>query len=103
MEPVEASLGASGPRHLPTVDVLQPTAAAMSVLFCPSAAASTIRLRIANACAVVGRRAQRSSVSRSSSVSVISTRAPIATSIVVVDNGVRDHPREFLRTKDSDH
>ena len=51
---------------------------------------------------LLGRRAHRSSVSRSSSLSVNVTRAPtIATSIVVSHDGVGDHAAEFPRTKDS--
>ncbi len=43
------------------------------MLVCPVAAASTIRQRSASACAVVGRRAQRSSALRSASLSMIAT------------------------------
>jgi hypothetical protein len=65
---------AKRPRHLPTVEGLQPNAAAISVLDLPSAAASTTRQRNANACELFGRRAHRSSVSRSSSSSTTSAR-----------------------------
>ncbi len=58
-------------RHLPAVTGWQPSAAPISVFACLVAAASTIRLRSAKAGAVLGRRAQRSSVSRSSSLSTI--------------------------------
>jgi hypothetical protein len=58
---------AKRPRHRPTVEPLQPSSAAISALDRPSAAANTIRQRNANACALDGRRAHRSSVSRSPS------------------------------------
>jgi hypothetical protein len=57
---------ANRPRHLPTVLALQSNSAAISVLDRPSAAAKTIRQRNASACALFGRRAHRSSTSRSS-------------------------------------
>jgi hypothetical protein len=69
---------AKRPRHLPTVDLLQPSRAAISLLCSPSAAASTIRQRSASACELLGRRAQRSSTSRSSPLSTISTRSGVA-------------------------
>jgi hypothetical protein len=65
---------ANRPRHLPTVDLVQPRTAAMSLLCCPSAAANTIRQRNANACELFGRRAHRSSTSRSSPLRTISAR-----------------------------
>jgi hypothetical protein len=68
---------ANRPRHLPTVDPVQPSSAAISVLDRPSAAANTIRQRSASACELLGRRAHRSSVSRSSSVSTTSARTGI--------------------------
>jgi hypothetical protein len=55
-------------RHLPTVGRETLNAAATSVLLAPSAQASTIRERIANYWALLGRRAHRASVSRSCSV-----------------------------------
>ncbi len=64
---------AKRPRHLPTVVGLQPSRAAIPVFVSPPAAAKTIRQRNANACALFGRRAHRSSVSRSSSLNT--TRA----------------------------
>ena len=67
---------ANRPRHLPTVEPVQPNSAAISVLDRPSAAASTIRQRNANACELFGRRAHRSSTSRSWSLSTTSTTRP---------------------------
>jgi hypothetical protein len=67
---------AKRPRHLPTVEGLQPNPAAISVLDLPSAAANTTRQRNASACALV-RRAHRSSTSRSSPLSTTSTRFAI--------------------------
>ena len=65
---------ANRPRHLPTVEPIQPNSAAIAVLERPSAAANTIRHRNANACEPFGRRAHRSNVSRSSSVTTTSAR-----------------------------
>ncbi len=59
------------PRHLPTVCFVTCTSRAIAVAVSPAAHRSTSRARKASACAVVGRRAQRSSVSRSSVVSTI--------------------------------
>jgi hypothetical protein len=57
---------------------------ATRVLVRPLAHASTIRARCANACAVVGRRAQRSSMSCSSSLSVSTAMGrPIAMSVLL--------------------
>ena len=52
-------------RHLPTVTGWQSSAAAIALFDVPPAAASTMRQRSASAWADVGRRAHRSSVSRS--------------------------------------
>ena len=80
-------------RHLPTVLRSQPSSVAISLFAFPSAAARTMRQRSARAWALFGRRAQRASVSRSSSLSVTSTRAPlIATSIFAFEDEVC-HPR----------
>ena len=68
---------ANRPRHLPTVDRLQPNSAAISVLDLPSAAANTTRQRNASACELFGLRAHRSSTSRSSLLSTTSARAAI--------------------------
>src|SRR5215210_7095965 len=76
---------ANRPRHLLTVLWLQPRSAAIPMLDRPSAAANTIRQRNANACALVGRRAHRSSVSRSSSLSTTSARTAITPPILVDD------------------
>src|SRR6266516_1067383 len=76
---------ANRPRHFPTVLWLQPSSAAISLLARPSAAAKTIRQRNASACELFGRRAHRSSVSRSSSVSTTSARTGIPPPIVVDD------------------
>src|SRR5947209_5528956 len=81
---------AKRPRHLPTVSVLQPSRAAFSLLDAPSAAANTIRQRSASACALDGRRAQRTSTSRSSSPTTTSTRCGTTTPIVGDnDDGLR--------------
>jgi len=58
-------------RHLRTVGRVRWRSAAMAALDCPAAAARTIRARVANRCWVVGRFAQVSSLSRSSSVRAI--------------------------------
>src|SRR5512144_1390285 len=55
-------------RHVPTVADEQPNRVATVLLSVPSAHASTIRDRNANACADFARRDQRTSCSRSSSV-----------------------------------
>ena len=55
-------------RHLPTVGRETRSSAATSVLLAPAAQASTIRERSANRWELFGRRAQRASVSPSSSV-----------------------------------
>jgi hypothetical protein len=65
---------AKRPRHFPTVEPVQPSRAAISLLDIPSAAANTIRQRNANACELLGRRAHRSSTSRSSPLSTTSAR-----------------------------
>jgi len=57
-------------RHLPTVCLVSRNSRATRVFVRPLAHVKTTRARWASACAVVGRRAQRSKVSRSSSVSV---------------------------------
>src|SRR5262245_39051398 len=56
-------------RHLPTVCFVSRSSRATCVLVLAPAARSTMRARCAKACAVVGRRAHRSSVARSSSLS----------------------------------
>ncbi len=56
-------------RHLPTVAGAQPSRAATVLLSAPSAQASTIFDRSANACADLARRDQRTSCSRSPSLS----------------------------------
>src|SRR4051794_35479975 len=76
---------ANRPRHRPTVEGLQPSSTAISVLDRPSAAANTTRQRNASACELFGRRAHRSSTSRSSSSSTTSARCAISPPIVVVD------------------
>src|SRR5215813_6012479 len=71
-------------RHLPTVCLVSRSSCATRVLVCPRAHANTTRARCANACAVVGRRAQRSNMSRSSSVSVnIGMGRPMAMSVLL--------------------
>jgi hypothetical protein len=71
-------------RHLPTGCLVSRRSRATRVLVPPLAHASTTRARCANACAVVGRRAQRSNVSRSSSVSVsIGIGRPRAMSVLL--------------------
>ena len=55
-------------RHFPTVVRFTPRRSATSMSLPPCAHANTIRHRNANACAVLGRRAQRDSVWYSSSV-----------------------------------
>jgi len=55
-------------RHLPTVWWVSPSSCATAVLGLPAAHSKTIRERCASACALLGRRAQRSSVARSSTV-----------------------------------
>src|SRR5207245_10461021 len=68
------------PRQRPTVDLLHPNRAAIALLDSPSAAASTILQRKARAWAPLGRRAQRSSTSRSSLPSTTSARGGISAS-----------------------
>src|SRR3954449_4291908 len=83
---------ANRPRHLPTVESLQPNSAAISVLDLPSAAANTIRQRNANACELVGRRAHRSSTSRSSPLTTTPARLAISPPTVVTDkDDIRRH------------
>src|SRR5439155_8498460 len=60
-------------RQRPTVWRVTRASTATALLSRPLTHASTMRARCASACAVVGRRAQRSSVARSSSVSVTRT------------------------------
>ena len=60
-------------RHFVTVGRLTPNRCAISTLLSPRAQANTIRARCANPAAVCRRRAQRSSCSRSLSLSSIST------------------------------
>jgi hypothetical protein len=57
-------------RHLPIVCLVSRNSRATAVLLCPAAQPRITRARAAKAWAVVGRRDQRSSVSRSSSVRV---------------------------------
>src|SRR5438067_6664804 len=76
---------AKRPRHFPTVERLQPNRVAISVLDAPSAAAKTSRQRNASACELFGRRAHRSSTSRSSPLNTISARAAITPPILVAD------------------
>src|SRR5260370_15620632 len=57
-------------RHLPTVCLVRRSSRATRVFVRPLAHAKITRARCANACAVVGRRVQRSNASRSSSVSL---------------------------------
>ena len=72
-QPVE-TVDAKRCRHFDTVTGLQPSSAAISAwVRSPSAQASTIRQRNANACDERCRRAQRCSVLRSSPLKVIST------------------------------
>ena len=66
---------AKRPRHRPTVLALQPKSAAISLLDRPSAAANTTRQRNAKRRELFGRRAHRSSVSRSSPLSTTSARS----------------------------
>jgi hypothetical protein len=95
---------ANRPRHLPTVEPVQPNSAAISVLERPSAAASTIRHRNANACELFGRRAHRSSTSRSPSPSTTSTTRPAMTASNRRRRGRRSRPTTgSLRTNDSGH
>jgi len=61
------------------------TAPALPAPARPSAAANTIRQRNANACELFGRRAHRSSVSRSTSSSTTSARCAITAPILVDD------------------
>src|SRR3954447_13512081 len=55
-------------RHLPTICSVTPNSPATAAFVAPAAHASTIRDRNASACAVFGRRANRSSSARSNSV-----------------------------------
>ena len=57
-------------RHLPTICGVTPSLAATSLFAVPSAHASTIFDRSASACALFGRRAQRSRTARSSALRV---------------------------------
>ena len=87
-------------RHLPTVVGWQPSRAAIPPLASPLAAASTIRQRRARACALFGRLAHRSSVSRSSALSATSDvgrprRAILASHRRNLTTGVRD-PKHFI-------
>jgi hypothetical protein len=82
-------------RQVVTVVRANPNRAAISVFGPPSAAANTIRLRIANPAALVRRRAHDCNCSRSRSVSSISAgRGPrVAT----------PHPNNCSRINDSAH
>ena len=62
-------------RHFPTVARDTPNSPATSMFDAPVAHASTIRQRNANRCALLGRRAHRSKVARSSSPSTSSAFA----------------------------
>ena len=67
-----ARLATKRARHLPTICFVTPTSAATCVFVFPPAHRKMIRARNANAWAVFGRRDQRSSSSRSASVTTSS-------------------------------
>jgi hypothetical protein len=88
-------------RHLPTVFSCTPRRPATSRLVAPPAQANTIRQRAASALALFGRRDQRCSTSRSSSLNMIGSvgrpRRAIATSIVA-DNDKNANPHTKIPT-----
>src|SRR5512144_971612 len=69
-------------RHLPTVADEQPNRVATVLLSVPSAHASTIRDRNANACADFARRDQRTSCSRSS---LVRTNEALGRPVLAID------------------
>jgi hypothetical protein len=70
-------------RHFPTVALETRSSRATSRLDAPAAHANTIRQRNANRCALLGRRAHRSKVERSSSPSTSSAFAgPLCTTVI---------------------
>jgi len=107
METVEPQLDKRW-RHLRTVPRLIPSSRATSVLFLPVAATKTMRQRKARDCALLGRRAHRSSVARSSSDNSKGSRnGPEIAPSIVADNGTNalnytEIPK-WLRVIDSGH
>ena len=99
-------------RHLPTVAWLQPSSPATTWFGVPAAHASTILARNARLCGLLGRRAQRASVSRSSSER---TRAALGRPRSAMRNLHRcawrtpptptkfPHQQHFLSTSESGH
>jgi hypothetical protein len=83
-------------RHFATVPRVIPRRSPISVFEPPSAHANTIRHRNANACAVVGRRAHRSSVSRSSSLNT-TTAAGVPGCVIAASH------RRLLRRQNAIH
>ena len=81
-------------RHLRTELTAIPRSRAISLLFGPSAAASTIRDRNASACALVRRRSHASNCARSSAVNSIETAN---------GDGVTTTFRDYTRIKASGH
>ena len=74
MQPIEAAPREPAPPPADRRAGYSPTRPRSPCSTCPSAAANTIRQRNASACELFGRRAHRSSVSRSSSLSTTSAR-----------------------------
>src|SRR6266536_2654643 len=82
-------------RHLETVSGCTPIAAATCVLGVPSAQASTILHRCASACELFARRDQRTSVARSSSVSVSAALGGRPVVVLSLSCHQRSLPDEF--------
>src|SRR3954447_22828420 len=85
-------------RHLPTVASLHPSSAATAWLVLPWAHASTIRDRNARLWGLLGRRAHRSRVSRSSSDS---TRAALGRPRSAMRTSIVAHPERGPTTENS--
>src|SRR5208337_3056166 len=91
-------------RHLPTAGLLSRISALTCVLVLPAAQARITRARRARACAELGRRAQRSSVSCSSALKInsgIGRPRRIGILLVVIPTHAGCHLFMFLRTQDT--
>ena len=100
-------LAANRVRHLPTVTGLHRNSPAMSRFSAPSAAASTIRHRNANACPVVGRQPTPATPrahhrSTRSALSVVLVEPSLPPIVAENDDNARHTPK-FRRTTDSRH
>ena len=84
-------------RHLPTVWWVTPSPCATAVLGLPLAHSNTIRARWAKACALFGRRAQRSSTPHAHhSAKAWELRATMSLAALLAKNGRRDEARAML-------